>query len=127
MGETIQELRQTIRSMERAIAPELLKELQLLHHKYGYSSSERLVTALRAARRGLLLMPDAGQGPAKIGRHYTKKTVAVRARFLELNESGRTISEIAAALNISTKSVTDMRAEYGLSKPRKRRSSTSSQ
>jgi len=93
---------------------ELLDELQSLHHRFGYGSTEQLVIALRAARRGALIEPK----PVEERKPYTRKTPRLLKQFVILSNSGKTIAEIAAALNISAKSVTDLRSEYGFSKPR---------
>lgn len=92
----------------------LLGELQSLHQWFGYASTEQLVIALRAARRGALVKPRS----IEVRKLYTRKTPYLLKQFVALSKSGKTIAEIAAALNISAKSVTDLRSAYGFSKRR---------
>jgi len=95
----------------------LLKDLQQLHFRFGYGSTEQLVLALRAARRGILVVPN----PVEKRKLYTRITPRMVRQFFALTQRGKTIPEIAVALNISTKSVTDLRSEYGFSQPRRPR------
>jgi hypothetical protein len=87
--------------------------LLALPKKYGFTSMEALIAALRAAQNSVK--------PAKTtesGRR-AKITAEMKAKVKDLVKAGKTGAEIAKALGISLPSVQNIKKELGLVKKRK--------
>src|SRR5471032_3139318 len=108
-------------SLEKAIAKRLNKELASLPNKYGFSSLEEFVGALREAsgspRKGRRGRPAKAVDKVK-RRRRAVITADTRSGVKKLVEAGKTGSQIAKAMGISLPSVQNIKKALGLVKAR---------
>jgi hypothetical protein len=121
----IKELEHTkakIVALERSIAKTLQKELASLHDKYGFSSLNEFVKALKlAASSGSSRKGGHGKAAKAAGAKRRKRAVITdetRANVKKLVETGKTGSQIAKTLGISLPSVQNIKKAQGLVKAR---------
>jgi hypothetical protein len=107
-------------ALEKAIAKRLRKELASLPHKFGFSTLEHFLDALKASS-GSRQKGRRGR-PAKAAKAKRRKRAIIndetRASVKKLVESGKTGSQIAKALGISLPSVQNIKKALGLVKQR---------
>jgi hypothetical protein len=109
-------------SLERSIAKRLRKELSTLHDKYGFSSLNEFIGALKGAASGKSSRKASrGKAVKAAGAKRRKRAVITdetRASVKKLVESGKTGSQIAKTLGISLPSVQNIKKAQGLVKAR---------
>ena len=109
-------------ALEKSIAKRLRKELSSLHDKYGFSSLQEFIGALKGASRGVPRKAASKSKPAKsAGKKRAKRSVITdetRASVKKMVEAGKTGSQIAKALGISLPSVQNIKKALGLVKAR---------
>jgi hypothetical protein len=106
-------------ALEKSIAKRLQRELSTLHSKYGFSSLNEFIKALKGTSGGKKTRVKAAKAAGKAKRH--KRSVITddtRASVKKLVESGKTGSQIAKTLNISLPSVQNIKKVLGLVKAR---------
>jgi hypothetical protein len=105
-----------VAKLEQAIKREMARELASLPRKYGFSSTQAFLDAVRSvAGRSLL------KGGKKIAGQRRKRaviTAATKAKVKELVTAGKTGSEVAKAVGISLPSVQNIKKALGLVKAR---------
>jgi hypothetical protein len=115
-----------IAELEKSIATQLSKELSSLPAKYGYSSVEAFIQAVKSnsgGRRGKAAAAPkkaAASGGGKKRRKRAVITAETKAQVKSLAGAGKTGSEIAKATGISLPSVQNIKKELGLVKARKK-------
>lgn len=124
VSKQIKELEETkakIISLERAIAKRLQKELSSLHDKYGFSSLNEFIRALKgtagsgSGRRTTRLKASKQRVKRRKRSVITDET---RASVKKLVEAGKTGSQISKSLGISLPSVQNIKKALGLVKAR---------
>jgi hypothetical protein len=131
LTEKIQELeaaKAKVQDLEQKILAERPRELAGLPERYGFSSLNEFIKAVKAAissvggrkkpgrkAKGTKAEPAAKKG--KRGR--ARITDEVRAKVKELVEAGNSGASIAAKLGISLPSVQNIKKGFGLVKARK--------
>jgi hypothetical protein len=109
-------------SLEKSIAKRLHKELSSLHEKYGFSSIDDFVKALKGTFSGGSSRKGARAKVAKVSGAKRRKRAVItdetRATVKKLVESGKTGSQIAKSLGISLPSVQNIKKAQGLVKAR---------
>jgi len=108
-------------ALEKSIAKRLKKELASLHDKYGFSSLNEFLKALKSAAGGSSRKGAKGNAPRAPGSKRRKRSIITdetRASVKKLVESGKTGSQIAKALGISLPSVQNIKKAQGLVKAR---------
>jgi hypothetical protein len=108
-------------ALERSIAKRLQKELSSLHDKYGFSSIQEFVKALKGAASGSSKKSGRGKAAKVPGAKRRKRAVITdetRASVKKLVEAGKTGSQIAKTLGISLPSVQNIKKAQGLVKAR---------
>jgi hypothetical protein len=110
-------------ALEKAIAKRLRKELSALPHKFGFSTLEHFVSALKATsgsrQKGRRGRPAKGAGASSAKRRKRAIiTDETRSSVKKLVESGKTGSQIAKSLGISLPSVQNIKKALGLVKQR---------
>ena len=94
-----------VAKLEQSIAAELSRELASLPRKYGFSSPQAFIKAVRVV---------AGKR-----RKRAVITADTKAKVKSLVEAGKTGGEIARAVGISLPSVQNIKKELGLVKKRR--------
>ncbi|HZZ19799.1 MAG TPA: helix-turn-helix domain-containing protein [Opitutaceae bacterium] len=109
-------------ALERSIAKRLQKELSTLHGKYGFSSLQEFVRALKGAASGGSSRKAArGKVGKASGAKRRKRAIITddtRTAVKKLVEAGKTGSQIAKTLGISLPSVQNIKKAQGLVKAR---------
>ncbi len=106
-------------ALEKSIALRIKKELAALPGKYGYSSLEDFIDALREAKGGKGRRGRPAKAVDKVKRRKRAViTEETRAGVKKLVEAGKTGSQIAKALGISLPSVQNIKKAIGLVKAR---------
>ncbi len=108
-------------ALEKSIAKRLRKELASLHDKYGFSSLQEFIRALKGSSGGAPRRAAAKARPAKSGKKRAKRSVITdetRAAVKKQVEAGKTGSQIAKSLGISLPSVQNIKKALGLVKAR---------
>jgi hypothetical protein len=108
-------------ALEKSIAKRLHKELSSLHNKYGFSSLQEFVKALKGTVSGAARKLVSGKAVKAAGTKRRKRAVITdetRATVKKLVESGKTGSQIAKTLGISLPSVQNIKKAQGLVKAR---------
>jgi hypothetical protein len=109
-------------ALEKSIAKRLRKELASLHDKYGFSSLQEFISALKGSTRGAGRKAASKAKPAKSsGKKRAKRSVITdetRAAVKKQVEAGKTGSQIAKSLGISLPSVQNIKKALGLVKAR---------
>jgi hypothetical protein len=108
-------------ALEKSIAKRLQKELSSLHDKYGFSSLQEFVKALKGAASGSSKKSGRGKAAKVPGAKRRKRAVITdetRATVKKLVEAGKTGSQIAKTLGISLPSVQNIKKAQGLVKAR---------
>ncbi len=116
----IKELKATqakIAELEKSIAAQLAKELASLPEKYGFSSVQAFVKAVKASSGGKRRGPAAKKAGKR--RKRAVITAETKAQVKSLSQAGKTGAEIAKAVGISLPSVQNIKKELGLVKARK--------
>lgn len=103
-----------VAKLEQAIKSELARELAALPRKYGFSSTQAFLTAVRRAAAG-----SAGKAAPAKRRKRAVITAATKAKVKELVAAGKTGSEVAKTVGISLPSVQNIKKELGLVKARR--------
>jgi hypothetical protein len=106
-------------ALEKSIAKRLQRELSSLHSKYGFSSLNEFIKALKGTSGGKKTRFKGSKAGGKAKRH--KRSVITddtRASVKKLVESGKTGTQIAKTLNISLPSVQNIKKALGLVKAR---------
>ena len=105
-----------VAKLEQAIQREMARELASLPRKYGFSSTQAFLDAVRSV---------AGKGLAKAGKKLARPrrkraviTAATKAKVKGLVTAGKTGAEVAKAVGISLPSVQNIKKELGLVKAR---------
>ena len=118
----IKELKATqakMAELEKSIATQLSKELSSLPAKYGFSSVQAFIKAVKASGGG---RRSSGPAAAKSSGKRRKRaviTAATRAQVKSMSQAGKTGAEIAKAAGISLPSVQNIKKALGLVKARK--------
>ncbi|MDB6094472.1 MAG: mucin-associated surface protein [Verrucomicrobia bacterium] len=124
--EKIKELKATqarMAELEKSIATQLAKELIALPGKYGFSTTEEFIAALKAS--GGTRGPGrrkAAPAAKKAGGKRRKRAIItpeIKAQVKSLTQAGKTGAEIAKAAGISLPSVQNIKKALGLVKARK--------
>jgi hypothetical protein len=109
-------------ALEKSIAKRLRKELASLHDKYGFSSLQEFIRALKGSSGGSPRKAASKAKPAKSsGKKRAKRSVITdetRAAVKKQVEAGKTGSQIAKSLGISLPSVQNIKKALGLVKAR---------
>ena len=109
-------------ALEKSIAKRLRKELASLHDKYGFSSLQEFIRALKGSTGGAPRKTASKAKPAKSsGKKRAKRSVITdetRAAVKKQVEAGKTGSQIAKSLGISLPSVQNIKKALGLVKAR---------
>lgn len=105
-----------VAKLEQAIASEMARELASLPRKYGFSSTQAFLKAVRSVAG-----KSGGPAARKSGGKRRKRaviTAATKAKVKELAGAGKTGHEIAKAAGISLPSVQNIKKALGLVKKR---------
>jgi len=119
--EKIKQLKATqakMAELEKSIAAQLAKELASLPSKYGFSSVQAFLKAVKVSSGG----KRRGAAPKKAAGKRRKRaviTAETKAQVKSLSQAGKTGAEIAKAVGISLPSVQNIKKELGLVKARK--------
>ena len=109
-------------ALEKSIAKRLRKELASLHDRYGFSSLQEFIKALKGSAGGAARKAGSKARPAKSsGKKRAKRSVITdetRAAVKKQVEAGKTGSQIAKSLGISLPSVQNIKKALGLVKAR---------
>jgi hypothetical protein len=109
-------------ALEKSIAKRLRKELASLHDKYGFSSLQEFIRALKGSSGAAPRKSASKAKPAKSsGKKRAKRSVITdetRAAVKKQVEAGKTGSQIAKSLGISLPSVQNIKKALGLVKAR---------
>src|SRR5580765_4112649 len=111
--------RAKLATLEQSIAAQLNKELAALPAKYGFSSADAFVQAVKSAsggKRGRKAGRPAGA--TKKRRKRAVITNETRDGVKKMVNAGKTGSQIATALGISLPSVQNIKKALGLVKKR---------
>lgn len=117
----IKELKATqakMAELEKSIATQLSKELSALPAKYGFSSVEAFIKAVKGSG-GKRRKGAAAAKPSGKRRKRAVITAATRAQVKSMSQAGKTGAEIAKAAGISLPSVQNIKKALGLVKARK--------
>ncbi len=106
-----------VAKLEQAIRSEMARELASLPRKYGFSSTQAFLKAVRSVAGNSMV--KAGKKLAGKRRKRAVITAATKAKVKELVTAGKTGSEIAKAVGISLPSVQNIKKELGLVKARR--------
>jgi len=101
-----------VAKLEQSIKAQLAKELASLPRKYGFSSSQAFLKAVRAVAGKAIV--SAGKKVAGKRRKRAVITADTKAKVKSLVEAGKTGGEIAKAVGISLPSVQNIKKELGL-------------
>jgi len=124
IADRIKELEATRRklaALETEVAVEQNKELAALPARYGFTSADTFIAAVRAAttkRRGRKPATKTAAAAPVGRRRRAKITDETRAEVKKLVQAGKTGSEIAKSLKISLPSVQNIKKALGLVKRR---------
>ncbi|MDB6168379.1 MAG: mucin-associated surface protein [Verrucomicrobia bacterium] len=110
-----------VAELEKSIAAQLARELSQLPAKYGFTSVQEFIKAVKSTggtrRRGAA---TAGRKAGGKRRKRAVITADTKAQVKSLTQSGKTGAEIAKATGISLPSVQNIKKELGLVKARKK-------
>jgi len=107
-----------IAALKNEIEKERTKVLAQLHEKYGFSSAQELIKAIRAA---------AGPGGRRRGRKsrrhrkHARITAELKSQIKGALQAGKTGAVIAEEYGISLPSVYNIKKAFGLVKARKKK------
>ena len=104
--------------LEKSIATQLSRELSALPAKYGFSSVQAFIKAVKASGGGKR-KGAAGKKSSGKRRKRAVITAETKAQVKSLTQAGKTGAEIAKAVGISLPSVQNIKKELGLVKARK--------
>lgn len=122
----LNELRLQAAKLATSIEQERIAELSALPGKYGYSSVEEFIKALKQAagvrgkRKGKTVAASAKPGKRSRAKITPELKEQVKAAVL----AGKTGAQIAAELGISLPSIQNIKKEFGLVSARKESVST---
>lgn len=105
--------------LEKSIASQLARELAGLPAKYGFSSTQAFIKAVKASGSGGKRKGSAPKKSAGKRRKRAVITAETKAQVKSLSQAGKTGAEIAKTVGISLPSVQNIKKELGLVKARK--------
>ncbi len=105
-------------TLQKSIDRERSKALSGLHEKYGFSSAEELIKAIRAAAG-----PGGGHRRRKAAPHrkHARITPELKEKIKAALQAGKTGGKVAAEFGVSLPSVYNLKKEFGLVKARKKK------
>ena|ERR1022692_2240771 len=106
-----------VAKLEKSIASQLSRELASLPKKYGFSSYQDFLRAMRGVAGKAMV--SAGKKVAGKRRKRAVITADTKARVKELVHAGKTGNEIARSVGISLPSVQNIKKELGLVQKRR--------
>ena len=116
-------VRQKLSAIEAKLGKKMQREMASLPEKYGYSSMESFIAALKELNGGGGSagsgVGKAVRGKAKGKRSRGKVTEEIRQKVKEMVEADRTGAEIAAAVGLSLPTIQNIKKSLGLVKARK--------
>lgn len=106
--------------LEQSLEAERQRRLAELPAEYGFDSLKAFIAALKQAAKGGRGRRKSKAAPAKAGQRKARVAItdAIRAKVKALVASGKTGSEIAAAVGVSLPSVHNIKKALGLVKAR---------